>query len=227
MVVTKADVYESVIFAERPTCPHCGQEMKILECIDTGLSCGSGWGTPYLFICVNDECPPFVNGWETMKQGFGRRCSYRCICFPGGRNTDLMMVASRSDGKSQVLEEAVIRADRDRGTLRDPEVKKLISSFESGDLDALLSNLFDEKSHHKVREKAAELIGELGLLEAIEPLRHHPFKDQRVAARVGDAILRICEVTGTRECPYCKEMIEAGAAVCTECGKDLSESTHD
>jgi len=50
MVVTKADVYEKVIFAERPVCPHCGKEMKISECHDTGLSCGSGWGTPYLFV---------------------------------------------------------------------------------------------------------------------------------------------------------------------------------
>ena len=37
MVVTKADVYEKVIFAERPVCPHCGKEMKISECHDTGL----------------------------------------------------------------------------------------------------------------------------------------------------------------------------------------------
>jgi uncharacterized Zn-finger protein len=29
MVVTKADVYEKVIFAERPVCPYCGNEMKV------------------------------------------------------------------------------------------------------------------------------------------------------------------------------------------------------
>ena len=137
------------------------------------------------------------------------------------------MVASRSDGKSQVLEEKVIREDRARGTLKDPEVEKLVSSFEARDLDALLSNLFDKKAYYKVRQKAAEFIGELAFLEAIEPLRHHSFRDQRVAETVRHAILRIYEATLTRECPYCAEVIEAGAAVCPECGKDLSESTQE
>jgi hypothetical protein len=134
-----------------------------------------------------------------------------------------MMVASRADGKSQVLKEEAIEADRARGTLEDPEVGKLISSSKSSDLDALLSSLFDEKAYYRVRQKAAELIGELGRLESIEPMKQHPFKDRRVAASAREAIARVHEVTVTRECPYCTEVIEAKATVCSECGKDLSE----
>lgn len=222
MVVTKADVYEKVIFAERPVCPHCGKEMNISECADTGLSCGSGWGTPYFFVCFNDKCPAFVNGWESMKRDYGRKCSYRCICFPGSRKTEMMMVFSYSDVKSEIVDEDVIATDRARGTAADPAVQELVLCFESKDVKALLSNLFDDKVYYKVRLKAAELIGELGLVEAIEPLRNYESKDQRIVAKVDDGIKRIHEITHTRECPYCTEIIEAQATTCSQCGKGLS-----
>ena len=221
MVVTKADVYEKVIFAERPVCPHCGKEMNISECADTGLSCGSGWGTPYFFVCFNDKCPAFVNGWESMKRDYGRKCSYRCICFPGSRKTEMMMVFSYSDVKSEIVDEDVIATDRARGTAADPAVQELVLCFESKDVKALLSNLFDDKVYYKVRLKAAELIGELGLVEVIEPLRNYESKDQRIVAKVGDGIKRIHEITHTRECPYCTEIIEAQATTCSQCGRDL------
>ena len=222
MVVTKADVYEKVIFAERPVCPHCGKEMNISECADTGLSCGSGWGTPYFFVCFNDKCPAFVNGWESMKRDYGRKCSYRCICFPGSRKTEMMMVFSYSDGKSEIIDEEAIATDRARGTAADPAVQELVLCFESKNVKALLSNLFDDKVYYKVRLKTVELIGELGLVETIEPLRNHQFRDQRILTEVRDAIKRIHEISHTRECPYCTEFIEAQATTCSECGRDLS-----
>ncbi len=222
MVVTKADVYEKVIFAERPVCPHCGKEMKISECHDTGLSCGSGWGTPYLFVCLNDECPPFVNGWESMKRDYGRKCSYRCFCFPDSRKTEMMMVFSYADGRSDAIDEGVIAADMAKGTAGDPAVQDLVRCFESKNIKALLSNLFDDKVHYKVRLKSAELIGELGLVETIEPLRNHQFTDQCILTGVRDAIKRIHEINSTQECPFCAEIIETGAATCSQCGRDLS-----
>ena len=222
MVITKADVYEKVIFAERPVCPHCDKEMKIWKCTDTGLSCGSGWGTPYLFVCFNDECPAFVNGWETMKRDYGRHCSYRCICFPGSQNTEMMMVFSHIGGKADIVDEALVTADRARGTAEDPAVQQLARFFESNDAEALMANLLDENTHYKVRLKAAELIGELGLLKPVEQLRCYKFKNQRINAAVCDAIKRIHEINRTRECPYCAEIIEAKATACGECGKELS-----
>ncbi len=222
MVVTKADVYEKVIFADRPACPHCGKEMKILECTDTGLSCGSGWGTPYLFACFNDECPAFVNGWETMKRDYGRTCSYRCICFPGSQHTEMMMVFSSAGGKSDIIDETVIAADRARGTGEDPAVQELTGLYESRDAEALMANLFDENTYYKVRLRAAELIGELGLLETVERLRTCRFTDQRINTAVRNTIKRIHEINGTRECPYCAEIVDPAATTCAECGKELA-----
>jgi len=221
MVVTRADIYEKVIFAERPECPHCGEEMKIWECPEAGLSCGSGWGTPYLFVCMNNQCPPFVSGWDSMRRMYGRKCSYRCVCFPDSRKTEMMMVFSNVDCKSGIVDEGVVAADRARGTDEDPAVIELLQCFEHRDLNALLANLFDETIDYKVRIRAAELTGELGLVKSIELLRNHNFKDQRVDTAVHNAIKRAHEINRSRECPYCAEIIEAEATVCSECGREL------
>jgi hypothetical protein len=132
-----------------------------------------------------------------------------------------MMVFSHGDGKSEVIEEETIAADRLRGTVEDPAVQRLLRSFESGDEEALLSELFDQRSHYKLRQKAAELIGELGLLEVVEPVRHHKFTDERVRTCVRDTIKRIYEKCHSQECPHCAEVVRADERVCTECGRDL------
>jgi hypothetical protein len=221
MVVTKADVYEKVIFAERPVCPHCGKEMRIWENLDPGLSCGSGWGTPYLFVCQNNECPPFVSGWDNMKKNYGRTCSYRCICFPDSLNTEMMMVYTRVDIDSGLINEAVIAADRARGTAEDPAVQELVRHFESRDIKALLATLFDENVHYKVRIRAAELIGELGSLETIDTLCNHKSRDTRVDTAARNAIKRIHTINATQECLYCREIVGAEATTCSQCGREL------
>jgi hypothetical protein len=224
MVVTKADIYEKVIWSERPVCPHCNNKMKIWECPETGLSCGSGWGTPYLFVCLNDACPPFVNGWESMKKGYGRNCSYRCISFPDSQGTEMMMVFSPVDCQSGVLDETAIGHDKARGTDEDPAVEALGRSFARKDLQALLACLFDEKGYFKVRMKAAELIGELGLREAIDPLQSHDYGEHHVRTSVRKAIADIHNLNGTQECPHCAEIIPQRATQCSQCGGEVGAS---
>jgi hypothetical protein len=221
MVVTKADVYEKMIFAERPVCPYCGEQMRIWENLDPGLSCGSGWGTPYLFICGNDECPPFASGWDNMKKNYGRTCSYRCIRFPDSLNTEMMMVYTRVDIDSGLIEEAVVTADKARGTAQDPAVQKLIRQFETRDVDALVATLFDKKAYYKVRLKAAELLGEGGFRKTIDILSDYHPKDQRINSAVREAINKIHAVNKTQECPFCREIVEAGIAKCKQCGRNL------
>lgn len=221
MVVTKADVYEKVIFADRPVCPYCGRKMRVWECPETGLSCGSGWGTPYLFLCVNDDCPPFVTGWESVRQHYGRRCSYRCICFPDSRKTEMMMVLSSADCVPGLIDEEVISADKARGTDADTNVRDLRALFEQKNLEELMTSLFATALHYRVRMRAAEFIGELGETESIEPLKSHNFRNLHVRKAVERTTLRIHELNGTRECPYCREIIGAGSNVCPECRRPL------
>jgi len=223
MVVTKEDVYEKVLFSERPVCAYCGEKMQIWQCGQSGCACGSGWGTPYLFVCANDECPPFLEGWKDMREQYGRTCSYRCLCYPESGKTEMMLVYSKTDIHAGIIDEKTIEADMARGTLEDPAVKKLINAFQLKDLTPLMATVFDEKTHYKVRIKALELIGELGSPEAIEPLRNAKFHDQRVAAKVPGALTRIHVIGSTKECPFCAEIIEAETWQCSQCGRELSK----
>jgi hypothetical protein len=220
-VVTKADVYEEVILTERPVCPYCGGKMRIWECQDCGLSCHAGWGTPYLFICADDECPLYVNGWEEMKKNYGRTCSYRCIYLPGAGGTETMAVFSSRDCISELLDEETVAADRLRGTAMDPVVQQLIASFKGKDLAALQENLLDDTTYWKTKAEAAALVGELGPLELLELLESTIFRDKRVAGAVQNAIKRIHEINQTRECPYCKEVVTAELTICSQCGRPL------
>jgi hypothetical protein len=221
MVVTKADVYEKIISAERPVCPHCGKKMRIWENMDPGLSCGSGWGTPYLFICQNNECPLFVNGWDNMKKNYGRTCSYRCICFPDSLNTEMMMVYTRVDIDSSIIDEAVIAKDKARGTADDPAVHELTQHFEAKNVNALVATLSDKEAHYKVRVKAAELLGEMGSRETIDLLSNWQPKDERIKTAVRQAISRIHAINKTRECPFCSEIVGADVTKCSQCGREL------
>jgi hypothetical protein len=221
MVVTRAEVYEKVIFADRPMCPHCGREMRVWECFSTPFTCGSRWGSPYLYICANDQCPPFVDGWESMKKQYGRTFSYRCICYPDSRKTAMMMVYTHAEIKSGIIDEAVIASDKAKGTAEDPDVQELIRYFEAKDVNALVVALGDKKAHYKIRVKAAELLGEAGSGETIDFLSNYRFKDQRISAAVRKAIKRIHEINKTRECPFCSEIVPMGIAKCNQCGREL------
>jgi ATP phosphoribosyltransferase regulatory subunit HisZ len=133
-----------------------------------------------------------------------------------------MLVFSYADCKAGIIDEAVVAADRAKGTPEDPEVQALMQYFEHQDVSALKAKLCDDSLHYKLRQKAAALIGELGLVETIEFLQNQPIKDQRIRTKVRKAVKRIHEINSTLECPYCTEIIEAGATTCSQCGRSLS-----
>ncbi|MDY6837032.1 MAG: zinc ribbon domain-containing protein [Thermodesulfobacteriota bacterium] len=219
MVLTKADVYEKMIFSDRPVCPYCGQEMKIMACGQSGFVNGGRWGSPYLFICGNDACPLYAEGWDHMQETYGRPCSYRCICYPDSDRTAARAVYSSNQWG--IIDEADIAVDKARGTDDDPAVQRLLELFGAADLKGLLSSLFDRDLYYKVRMRAAALIGELGLAEAIEPMLDFTFHDERIVAQVRQGINRIHDINETRECPFCAEVIEKEAEVCRHCGRPL------
>ncbi len=66
---------------EPPTCPHCKSVMEKFD------SRHLDWGTPFLWVCFNNECSFFVRGWKHMMENFGQQASYRYMVTPdNGQN---------------------------------------------------------------------------------------------------------------------------------------------
>ena len=105
---TKEQVLEKIISQKRPICPHCNEEMKLWEVPPVAFSDGLGWGTPYLYLCFNDDCPLYVRGWKDIEENYGHNSSYRCMCYPGTETFECMPVFSSMGGTAQIIDDQVI-----------------------------------------------------------------------------------------------------------------------
>jgi hypothetical protein len=90
---------------EAPDCPHCQHKMKKMSAIGPNYGDGLGWGVPFLYVCFNDECKLFVDGWRHIKENFGKVASYRCMCYPDNGKMDTMCVFTPDGCTGQIIEE--------------------------------------------------------------------------------------------------------------------------
>lgn len=74
----------------------------------------------------------------------------------------------------------------------------------------------------RVRLKAAEMIGDIGALEAIEPIRNVKFGNEAIQNMVDKSVGKIHEKNFTRNAPSGAEIIKKRASLCKHCGKELS-----
>lgn len=84
---------------ERPKCPHCGSEMLKWE-----PPAQNTWGDPYHYVCFNDDCPYYINGWDHMWRTQQSRSSYRCQFNPRNRLCSPIPVWSPYDLKDGIIE---------------------------------------------------------------------------------------------------------------------------
>ena len=61
----------------RRTCPHCGAALKKWRVPD-----GASWNEEFFFVCFNDECSYYKEGWEWMRQEYNQHASYRYTLNP-------------------------------------------------------------------------------------------------------------------------------------------------
>lgn len=219
---TKEQVLEKIMAGEKPSCPHCGVEMSLWEVPPITYSDGLGWGTPYLYLCFNDDCPLFKQGWENIEENYGHHSSYRCLCYPGTRTFECMPVFSPEGAKGQIIDDQVVAEQK---VLKE-NIKKgfsiLAGCYAAKDSMTVMNLLVDATQPVRVRVKAAEMLGDIGELEAIEPIRNLKFGNDILQKEVNQAVDKIHERFFTRECPFCAEIIKKRAKVCKHCGKEVA-----
>lgn len=219
---TKEEVLEKVLEMEKPACPHCNQVMQLWEVPPVTFSDGLGWGTPYLFLCFNDECPCYTQGWDSLMENYAQRASYRCFNYPGEDGFEVMPVFSPMGAKGQIFDDQAMAQEEALKENIKIGFSVLAEAYAGKDGITVLTLLTDSTQPARVRLKAAEMMGDIGELEAIDPIRDLKFGNQKIQQAVEVAIKKIHERNFTRECPFCAEIIKKRAKICKHCSKSVA-----
>ncbi len=219
---TLEEVRQKVFSMTKPQCPACGQEMTIYEVPPINFSDGLGWGEPYLFVCFNDECPLYKGGWDHINETYAHNASYRQMCYPSSGVFEVMPVFGPEGGKGQIIDDEVRAAEEALKENIKRGFNLLAQCYVEKDGVTVLRLLMDPTEPVRVRLKAAEMIGDIGELEAIEPIRNLRVGNEKLQEAVAGAVTHIHERFFTRECPFCAEIIKRRAQVCKHCGKDVA-----
>ncbi len=219
---TRQEYLERVIEMQKPLCPHCNQEMSLWEVPPINFSDGLGWGEPFLFLCFNDECPLYVNGWGELEENYAQRASMRCFNYPGTKQFECMPVFSPMGAKGQIIDDQIMAEQEALNANIKKGFSILADCYVNKDGVTVMQLLTDPCEPELVRAKAAEMIGDIGEVEAIEALRCLRVGNQILQDTITTAIGKIHERHFTRECPFCAEIIKKRANICKHCGKDVA-----
>jgi len=222
VIETKQEYLERVLEMEKPKCPHCGKEMNLWEVPPVTFSDGLGWGSPYLFLCFNDECSLYKNGWGELEENYAQKASMRCFNYPGTDQFEFMPVFSPVGGTGQIIDDQALAEQE----MLNANIKKgfsiLADCYVNKDGVTVMNLLSDACQPVRVRKKAAEMIGDIGVIEAVDPLRCMRAGNQILQDTIETAIGKIHQRHGTRECPFCAEIIKKRAKVCKHCKNDVA-----
>ncbi len=206
---------------EKHVCPHCNSELSLCHAPPVHVGDGLGWGCEYLFICLNDECSLFENGWKYIENQYGHVGSYRYMEIPGSKETYNMMVAGKGAFTGSIVDVEAIKKQNERYQQEKKAVAALDTCLDEKNLEPVLFLIQDEAANIQDRKKAAALLVRFNDLDCIDPLRNHTFKDLSLEQEVKMAISAILTKHFLKECPFCFELIKARATVCKHCRKEL------
>ena len=221
-IKTKEDVLEEMMNQDKPLCPHCHKEMSIWEVPPINFGDGLGWGSPYLYLCFNDECPLYTQGWDNIMDNYSHHASYRCFTYPDKKNFECMPVFSPMGAKGQIIDDEVVLQQEALKEAIKKGFSLLADCYVAKDDLTIVRILLDSTEPVRVRVKAAEMFGDICGTEAIEAVRNAKFGNEILQKAVDDAIHTIHERHFTRECPFCAEIIKKRAKVCKHCNREVA-----
>lgn len=83
---------------DKHSCKYCGKELsKVL------MPKESDWGVDYFFICMDDDCPYYVRGWDWMKEQYQVKASYRYKYDPWQDHSGPIPIKDPSDMKDWII----------------------------------------------------------------------------------------------------------------------------
>ena len=207
---------------EKHYCPHCSGDLSLCHAPAVHVGDGLGWGSEYLFICLNDNCPLFIKGWDYIANQYGHVGSYRYMEIPNSKEKYSMMVVGREAFTGSIVDIEAIKRQNERYQRQQEALAAFDTCVERKDLAPVLTILLDDTVGIDDRKRAASLLVALNDISCIEPVRNHGFKDPHLEQEVNLAIGQILASHFLRECPYCAELIKARATVCKHCQRELA-----
>ena len=219
---TREQILEKILQSEKPRCPNCGGEMSLWEVPPINFSDGLGWGAPFLYVCFNDACPLYQQGWDHMQETYNHRASYRCMCYPGSDSFEVMPVFSPEGGQGQIIDSQVMAEEEALKENTKKGFSILADCYVSKDTENVVRLLTDPTQPVRVRLKASEMVGDIGDLTVIDLLKSLRFGNERLQEMTDRSVHKIHERFFTRECPFCAEIIKQRAKICKHCGKEVA-----
>lgn len=202
-------------------CPNCNTKMSCCEAPPVHVGDGLGWGSEVLFICLNNECSVFKNGWQHIELQYGHKGSYRCMELPGSKEKNVMMVASEYAFTGSEIDTEAVKKQNIRYVKEQEAVAALGTCIEMHNLEPVLTLILDESATLANRQKAVACLKPLNELACIDPIRNHTFRDTSLLQECSMIISEILKAHFKKECPHCAELIKAQAQKCMHCQADL------
>ncbi|MBU1172614.1 MAG: HEAT repeat domain-containing protein [Proteobacteria bacterium] len=219
---TRDETLDQIMTMKKPLCPHCQGEMNLWEVPPISFSDGLGWGVPFLFICFNDDCPLFKQGWDELLEQVGQKSSVRCMNYPGTTQFEMLPVFSSFGGTGQLVTDDTVAKKKAHEEAIKTGFSILADCYVNTDLVQIMKMALDGEEPTRVRLKAAEMLGDLADTEAIDPLRNTKFANPKLQEEVLLAVNKIHTRCYTRECPFCAEIIKKQAKICKHCKTEVA-----
>lgn len=83
------------------TCPHCNSRLSRWRVPDEAT-----WSEEFFFVCFNDECQYYKDGWRWMKERYNQHASYRYAFNPTTGTPLPLPVWSSSATREMIVDES-------------------------------------------------------------------------------------------------------------------------
>ena len=214
-------IQNTAVLDEVHICPDCDTKMSCCEVPPIHVGDGLGWGSEVMFICLNDECPTFKDGWQKVEVNYGHKGSFRNMQLPGSRELNALMVASKVAFTGSIIDQEVMRKQNERYQKEKDAIAALDTCLEEKDISPVMTLILDESASPEARSRAIDLLKDFNDLSCIDPIRNHKFRNTEFEQKCNMVIFALLKENYQKECPFCAELIKAQAKKCLHCRADL------